>query len=1130
MDQLHDKAVKEIFLVALDKIAGTEREAYLAQACGRDEALRKWVEVLLEEHAHAGDFLQDSPFPALESADQHALSPTEKPGDSIGPYKLLQEIGEGGCGVVYLAEQHEPLRRAVALKIIKLGMDTRRVIARFEAERQALALMDHPNIAKVFDAGATETGRPYFVMELVRGIKITDYCDEHQLSTEERLALFVQICHAIQHAHQKGIIHRDIKPSNILVTRMDGQPVPKVIDFGIAKATGGEVLTDKTIFTAFEQFIGTPAYMSPEQAELSGQDIDTRSDIYGLGVLLYELLTGRTPFEQKDLLAAGLEEMRRIISQKEPARPSTRLSTLTDEEKTTVAQRRQVEPPQLIHMVRGDLDWIVMKCIEKDRRRRYESANGLAEEVARHLRNEPVAARPPNKIYRMQKFVRRNRILVTAGILLAGALVLGATVSIWQALRASRLLIRAEQNERRALMAQVNEEEQKLRARRQAYAADMSLANQALTENDLGLARRLLEEHRPRPGEADLRDWEWRYVWQGCRSDARSELCRYSNSVHSAAFAPDGKTLALAGFFQTQEFVDLWNVQAGRPRKRLQEDSGQVVAFAPCAELLATGGRDGKIALWNTTAASPLGYLSLTSTVMRLKFSPDGTKLAALSLGGGVFVWDARHREALMTRPVKVFTFHYGAIDFQPDGKSLVVGDSDPDSRGRITSWDIGTGHTNFIITNAHSEPITAVACSANGVIATGSGYSSGQIRLWSGRSGKYVGVLEGHTSWISELIFSADGQRLFSASADQTIRVWDISEARCLDTLRGNDELWTLALSPDGATLVSGSKDGMVSCWDSVPSKRKDPEQLTVYDGFGSIAFSPDSRTMAASRAGTVVLVDLADWGRVRTLPDLGTNINIVAYSPDGAWLSVGDQKGRIHVWSDAESRVVAELEESQERVIGLGFRANGARLFSINGSFILTWWDRRDWSRCGSFALDPQVSALAISPSGQLMAAGIFNGLAWLNGATGEVLGQNGGHRQAVEAVSFSPDGTKLASAGNDGSVSLWDAATFKLISVFKGHTSSAHGIRFSPDMRRLVTSGSTHDSVKLWDLSDLSSHRELICLRGEGSMFSVLGFSPDGKWLAARDDISNRLNLWHAPSWAEIEVFEKGRTSGL
>src|SRR6266567_4767698 len=432
---------------AARRLPAAERVAYLDEACAGDAALRQRVEDLLRAGEEAGGFLQNiapgaqRPADAVTSpnAPENAAAPGEKAGDRIGRYKLLQQIGEGGCGVVYMAEQEEPVRRRVALKVIKLGMDTKQVIARFEAERQALALMDHPNIAKVLDAGSTgapqseisnpkseiPVGRPYFVMELVRGIKITEFCDENQVPTEERLKLFIQVCQAIQHAHQKGVIHRDIKPSNILVTVNDGVPVPKVIDFGIAKATTNQRLTDKTVFTAFNQFIGTPAYMSPEQAEMSGLDIDTRADIYSLGVLLYELLTGKTPFDAKHLLEAGLDEMRRIIREEEPARPSTRLTTLTNEELTAVSKHRQSEPAKLTSLVRGDLDWIVMKCLEKDRTRHYETVNGLARDIHRHSNHEPVVARPPSAVYRFQKLVRRNKLAFAAAAAVACTLVVG---------------------------------------------------------------------------------------------------------------------------------------------------------------------------------------------------------------------------------------------------------------------------------------------------------------------------------------------------------------------------------------------------------------------------------------------------------------------------------------------------------------------------------------------------------------------------------------------------------------------------------------------------------------------------------------------------------------------------------
>jgi len=480
-----DPAEEAIFSAARFFRDSEKLSAYLDLACDGNPELRRRIERLLGAAPDADDFFERNPAPLeqviapLEAGATIAGANSEGPGTLIGRYKLLEKIGEGGCGVVYMAEQKEPVRRRVALKVIKLGMDTRSVIARFEAERQALALMDHPNIAKVFDAGSTErpltagsagvppassvsltneqpagrdagaprqayeqgrgerdvaksqieiqksqitTGRPYFVMELVRGIRITDYCDQNNLSARERLDLFIQVCQAIQHAHQKGIIHRDIKPSNILVTVNDGVAVPKVIDFGIAKATSQQQLTDKTVFTAFEQFIGTPAYMSPEQAAMTSLDIDTRSDIYSLGVLLYELLTGKTPFDTEQLMKVGLDQMRRTIREQEPMRPSTKLTRERAVARGLGSAKSEIDQ---------DLDWIVMKCLEKDRARRYETANGLATDIQRHLNNEPVVACPPSNLYRFQKLVRRNKLAFAAGAGIAAALVLGLCVATW---------------------------------------------------------------------------------------------------------------------------------------------------------------------------------------------------------------------------------------------------------------------------------------------------------------------------------------------------------------------------------------------------------------------------------------------------------------------------------------------------------------------------------------------------------------------------------------------------------------------------------------------------------------------------------------------------------------------------
>ena len=489
---------EEIVFSALKFQSSAERAAFWDRACSGDAALRAEVEKIWAEYIEAEGFF-DECQPSLSSGAEAvrlladstdftegisaAFDSDKIVGSKIGPYKLLQKIGEGGCGVVYMAEQEKPVRRRVALKVIKLGMDTKNVIARFEAERQALAMMDHPNIARVLEAGATETGRPYFVMELVRGIKITTYCDENRLNVRQRLELFIQICGAIQHAHQKGIVHRDVKPSNILVTMLDGVPVPKVIDFGIAKATGGERLTDNTLFTAYEQFVGTPAYMSPEQAQMSGTDVDTRSDIYSLGVLLYELLTGKTPFDQTELLKSGLDQMRRTLLEREPQRPSTKLDGLRAEELTQTSLHRHVETPKLKPLLQGDLDWIVMKALEKDRNRRYQTANGFGMDVQRYLNNEPVFARPPSRLYRLQKLVRRNQTTFAAIAAVSMALIAGFGTSTWLFFR-EREARRESESSRRA--------ETELRAEADARAK-ISQAALLISRNDMTGADHLLD-------------------------------------------------------------------------------------------------------------------------------------------------------------------------------------------------------------------------------------------------------------------------------------------------------------------------------------------------------------------------------------------------------------------------------------------------------------------------------------------------------------------------------------------------------------------------------------------------------------------------------------------------------------
>jgi len=587
-----------VFTEAL-QLPPSERTGYLEHVCGPDLDLRSRVEALLRAYERSGDFLNEPAARVpLEAAQE--LSIGESPGDRIGRYKLLQQIGEGGCGVVFMAEQQEPVRRTVALKIIKPGMDTKSVIARFEAERQALALMDHPNIAKVFDAGATTSGRPYFVMELVRGMRITEYCDQNVLTTEERLKLFVQVCQAVQHAHQKGIIHRDIKPSNILVTQsVEGAPVPVVIDFGVAKATTNQQLTDKTLFTAFEMLIGTPAYMSPEQAAFTSADLDTRTDIYSLGVLLYELLTGLTPFDTTELLKSGLDEIRRVIREEEPARPSTRLNKMSRVDLTTVAQHRRSEPLRLIRSVSGDLDWIVMKAMEKDRTRRYETANGLALDVKRFLGNEIVSARPPSALYKFHKAIDRHRFLFFSIGAIALLLVLSLVV-------VSASLARERKSKTNAQNAAAKSEQVTKFLKEMLQSVEPSVALEQDTAMLRGIldrtAERLESELTNQPSvEADLRSLIGRVYYELGEYDRAEKMQRDALGLFRAIFGSESKevvwplndlglTLWRKGSQAEAELADREALMIGR--KLIGEESAEVAtSLNQLADVYRHGGK-----------------------------------------------------------------------------------------------------------------------------------------------------------------------------------------------------------------------------------------------------------------------------------------------------------------------------------------------------------------------------------------------------------------------------------------------------------------------------------------------------------------------------------------------------------
>ncbi len=674
------RLVEAIFLAALEK-GGEEREAFVAERCGGNAALRAEVEELLAADAAQPDF--------LPNGAEHGS--VEEAGDTIGHFKLREQIGEGGFGTVWVAEQEQPVRRRVALKVIKLGMDTKEVIARFEQERQALAMMDHPNIAKVLDAGATATGRPYFVMELVRGLKITEYCDEKQLSTDERVELFITVCQAVQHAHQKGIIHRDLKPSNILVTVNDGVAVPKVIDFGVAKATQGR-LTEQTVYTQFQQMIGTPLYMSPEQADMTSLDVDTRSDIYSLGVLLYELLTGYTPIDAETMQQAGLDEMRRIIREVDPPRPSARVKTMGGAELTTAAKRRHTEPAKLPSALRGDLDWIVMKCLEKDRQRRYDTANGLALDLQRHLHNEVVVARPPTAGYLLSKLVRRHKVAFAAGAVIVAALVVaiaGTTYGLFRANRAAESERLAKQ-EAQAKTVEVTEQKRLAEeAGKKAAESEHKATEQATTAGLLANyvnAKYMLSQGRIGPAyeaiSAAMRirpHWEYcKLLWEivaTSRKDWRAvaRFAEVTEPTPSAAFAgPGGRMLAVVSGSRLR----LYDVASSRLLGETTLATTPAIPFRIGERELGVSSARG-VRIFSVDNLATNRSVPFQGDVKLAESDLTGRLLAVLSPKGDTTIFETSTMKSLASRRLDVVAPGPGSpavpiLSFSPSGNSLL--------------------------------------------------------------------------------------------------------------------------------------------------------------------------------------------------------------------------------------------------------------------------------------------------------------------------------------------------------------------------------------------------------------------------------------------------------------------------
>ncbi len=1042
----------------------------LDQMCGGEDAVREEVRQMLLALDGVGEFME---APLLLDAEK--FSAGEHTGRRFGPYQLVREIGRGGMGEVYLAVRaDDAYQKEVAVKVVWSGYQSSEIWRRFVRERQILASLEHPNIARLLDGGTTEDGVPYLVMEYIEGVPVTDYCDQYKLSINERLRLFCTICAAVQYAHQNLVIHRDLKPANILVT---GQGVIKLLDFGVAKILKPDLDGTPATLTRAGLHFMTPEYSSPEQ--VSGAKVTTASDVYSLGVVLYELLTGQRPYRVESRL---LHEVVRAVCEVEPERPSSAVRWVetragsenaghTTRSPGAFSQRREVSPERLRNRLTGDLDNIVLMALNKEPERRYQTVEQLSEDIKRHLEGGTVLARKATLFYRTERFIRRYRALVIATLLTILILCLGIISEMRQTRIAEAL---AKQN------------------RQLLYEAEISLAQQSLRENNIRRAHDLLERQKPASGEEDLRGFEWRYlqslshqesvtlpdggeilaialspngrllatangdhsvkVWDLTKREKIFTLKGHQDKVWASAFSIDGKVLATGSSDAT---VRLWGISTGNDLAVLNEHTKTVkaIAFTPDGRWMLTAGEDLTIRRWDVNSHRVVSIIKAHSdTINSLAVSPDGELLVTGSSDSKAILWKSMSGQKLAE--ITIPTEQIRAVTFSPNSRLVALAPTGPS----VFIWDPLAG--KIVAKLATRESTRSIAFSTNGkIIATGSGGHA--TTLWDVAEKRELISLPGHLDIINSVAFSSSGMTLATGSKDGTVKIWEPAKMIGRGDLRGHDKdgaVWALTLSRDGKRLFSGGDDNFIRIWDIIGEK----EIRAVHTQFGkirAIALSPDERYLATGTGDFVVRIwDMTTWHPIKSFSGHQRQIRSLSFSPDGKLLASASEDQLAKVWETASGKEVATLRDHTDRVRAVCFSPDSQTVATAGDDRRIIFWSVQSWQRL--FTLE--------------------------------------GHTDSVIAAMYSPDGTKLVTGSSDYTALMWDLKSRKPVRKFTGHAKGIWGVALSPDGKRLATA-SGDQTVRIWNVA---TGGELLNIQFPFVIRSVI-FTPDSNRLLLSGD---------------------------